>query len=142
MHPKQRRGSLLRSELWRLLRATIAHSGTVQHFTRIRDRSLQLLAKCNGNSATELNVADIGCGPGTQAQLWAERGHKVFGLDVNAPLIEIARQRAEDAGLSINYDIGSATELPYPDASMDVALLPELEHVPDGKAVSTRRIPP
>ena len=105
---------------------------TVQHFTRIRDKSLRLLAKLNGDSTTELNVADIGCGAGAQAQLWAELGHKVFGLDVNAPLIEIARQRAESAGLSIQYDIGSATELPYPDASMDVALLPELlEHVAD-----------
>ena len=70
---------------------------TVQHFTRIRDKSLRLLAKLNGDSTTELNVADIGCGAGTQAQLWAELGHNVFGLDVNAPLIEIARQRAESA---------------------------------------------
>jgi len=103
---------------------------TAQRFTLVRDKSLRLLTKLGGGTITELNVADIGCGAGMQAQLWAERGHNVFGLDVNAPLIDIARQRAEKAGLSIHYDIGSATELPYPDASMDVALLPELlEHV-------------
>ncbi len=105
---------------------------TAQRFTLVRDKSLRLLTKLGGGDISELNVADIGCGAGMQAQLWAERGHKVFGLDVNAPLIEIARQRAKDARLTIHYDIGSATELPYPDASMDVALLPELlEHVAD-----------
>ena len=105
---------------------------TAQRFTLVRDKSLRLLTKINGGDIPELNVADIGCGAGMQAQLWAERGHKVFGLDVNAPLIEIARQRAENARLAIQFDVGSATELPYPDASMDVALLPELlEHVAD-----------
>jgi len=103
---------------------------TVQRFTLVRDKSLRLLDRLNGGAGTEFSVADIGCGTGMQAQLWAERGHKVFGLDVNAPLIEIARNRADDAGLSIQFDVGSATELPYPDASMDVALMPELlEHV-------------
>ncbi|WP_153110285.1 class I SAM-dependent methyltransferase [Propionivibrio limicola] len=105
---------------------------TIQRFTLVRDKSLRLLAKLNGGVASQLNVADIGCGTGMQAQLWAQRGHKVFGLDVNAPLIEIARHRAEDASLAIQFDVGSATELPYPDTSMDVALLPELlEHVAD-----------
>jgi len=105
---------------------------TAQRFTLVRDKSLRLVEKLNGGITAKLCVADIGCGPGMQAQLWAERGHKVFGLDINAPFIEIARQRAEDAELVIQFDVGSATELPYPDASMDVALLPELlEHVVD-----------
>lgn len=105
---------------------------TAQRFTLVRDKSLRLLTTLRGSATTELHVADIGCGAGMQAQLWAERGHKVFGLDVNAPLIEIARQRAETSGFTIQYDVGSATELPYTDASMDVALLPELlEHVAD-----------
>jgi len=105
---------------------------TAQRFTLVRDKSLRLLMKLSGGTISELNVADIGCGTGMQAQLWAECGHRVFGLDVNAPLIEIARQRATEAKLAIQFDIGSATELPYADASMDVALLPELlEHVVD-----------
>jgi 2-polyprenyl-6-hydroxyphenyl methylase/3-demethylubiquinone-9 3-methyltransferase len=59
-------------------------------------------------------------------------GHKVYGIDVNLALIEIARTRATEDGFAIEFDVGSATELPYPDASMDVALLPELlEHVAD-----------
>jgi len=78
-----------------------------------------------------LEVADIGCGPGAQSQLWAGAGHRVHGLDINAELIEIARQRAADTGQSVDFHIGSATDLPWPDDSMDVCLAPELlEHVP------------
>ena len=79
-----------------------------------------------------LDVADIGCGAGTQARLWAERGHHVRGLDVNAPLIELARERAHSQGLDIRFEVGSATALPWTDSSVHVCLLPELlEHVAD-----------
>lgn len=103
---------------------------TVQRFSLVRDKALGLLAARHGDTRPVLEVADIGCGAGTQCRLWAEMGHRVHGLDVNAPLIEVARSRAFAEDLQITFDIGSATELPYPDASMDVALLPELlEHV-------------
>lgn len=100
-------------------------------FTRTRDNILRLLARVRG-TAGPLQVADIGCGAGTCSRLWAMRGHAVHGLDVNAPLIELARTRAAEAGLSIAFRVGSATQLPYADAQMDVVLLPELlEHVAD-----------
>ena len=105
---------------------------TVQRFTSIRDKALNLLALQPSQSASNLHVADIGCGTGTQSQLWAQLGHHAHGLDVNASLIDIAQRRATEAGINISFDIGSATELPYPDVSMDVVLLPELlEHVAD-----------
>jgi 2-polyprenyl-6-hydroxyphenyl methylase/3-demethylubiquinone-9 3-methyltransferase len=80
----------------------------------------------------ELDVADVGCGAGTQSRLWATLGHRVRGLDVNEPLIQLARQRAVSEGLDIPFDVGSATKLPWRDASFDVCLLPELlEHIAD-----------
>jgi len=103
---------------------------TRERFTRIRDRALELMASLE--RAGSFDVIDIGCGAGTQAVLWAERGHRVAALDVNEPLIEIARQRAAESGLSIRFDVGTATRLPYPAGSADVVLLPELlEHVVD-----------
>lgn len=107
---------------------------TVQRFTTIRDKSLRLLAAQPAGTTGTLHVADIGCGTGTQSMLWAKLGHHPHGIDINAPLVEIARKRAAQAGMSIPFEVGSATELPYPDASMDVVLLPELlEHVADWK---------
>ncbi|NMG56084.1 class I SAM-dependent methyltransferase [Aromatoleum aromaticum] len=104
---------------------------TLGRFKRIRDNVLRLLS-LDDDSGRSLHVADIGCGAGTFSRLWAELGHEVHGLDVNGPLIEIARMRASEAGFSIEFDVGSATRLPYPDGSMNVVLLPELlEHVAD-----------
>lgn len=78
-----------------------------------------------------LEVVDIGCGPGAQSQMWADDGHHVHGLDINAELVELARRRAEREGQDIEFVVGSATELPWEDGTMDVCLVPELlEHVP------------
>lgn len=107
-----------------------ASEATIQRFTLVRDKALRLLAARPGHTQSALKVADIGCGAGTQSRLWAHAGHRVYGLDVNAPLVEVAKRRANEEGLDIVFDVGSATALPYPGSSMDVALLPELlEHV-------------
>jgi len=104
---------------------------TLQRFRNIRNKSLELLAE-RGHDVTHLRVADIGCGAGTQSLLWAELGHSVVGLDVNAPLVALARKRAAERELAVDFRVGTATALPLEDASVDVCLLPELlEHVPD-----------
>lgn len=98
-----------------------------------RFRAIQktvLLALPRDRRLERLAVADIGCGAGTQAMAWAELGHEVRGLDINAPLLELARKRAAQRGLNAQFEVGSATELPWPDRSFDVVLVPELlEHV-------------
>ena len=93
------------------------------------------MANAHGLTKPVLDVADIGCGAGTQSFLWAELGHNVHGLDVNQPLLEVARQRAGESRCSIDFQLGSATELPWADQSMDVCLLLELlEHVSEWQA--------
>jgi ubiquinone/menaquinone biosynthesis C-methylase UbiE len=104
---------------------------TVERFRTVRDKALRLLRE-RERAVERLRVADIGCGAGTQAFLWAELGHSVCGLDINEPLISVARRRAAEQGVPIRFDVGTATALPYADAAFDVCLLPELlEHVPD-----------
>lgn len=108
-----------------------ASAATLQRFSRVKDRSMMLLSQRN-KPLKGLMVLDIGCGAGTQARLWAQDAHQAHGVDVNAPLIAVAQARAKAEGLSVRLDVGSATHLPYGDASMDVCLMPELlEHVQD-----------
>jgi 2-polyprenyl-6-hydroxyphenyl methylase/3-demethylubiquinone-9 3-methyltransferase len=107
---------------------------TLRRFASIRDATLRLYQAHNpGHGA--LDVADIGCGAGTQSLMWASLGHRVHGLDINEPLIALGRERARAAGAEIEFNIGTATALPWPSASMDVCLLPELiEHVAEWRA--------
>src|SRR5688572_27629870 len=103
---------------------------TVQRFRSVQATVLRIAGQ--RGMAKRLTVADVGCGAGTQSRLWAELGHHVNGVDVNEPLIRLARKRAREQGLDIRFEVGTATALPWADASMDVCLLPELlEHVAD-----------
>jgi SAM-dependent methyltransferase len=93
------------------------------------------LAGTIGLAQLRWEVADIGCGAGTQCRVWAERGHRVHGVDINKALIALARKRTREAGLDIVFQVASATSLPWPDQSMDVCLVPDLlQHVADWRA--------
>ena len=102
--------------------------------TRRRFASIQKLIhriiKEDRGVVSAFDVADIGCGAGMQSLMWAEAGHRVHGLDVNEPLLALDNRRAADAGYSIDFRLGSATDLPWASGSMDVFIAPELlEHV-------------
>jgi ubiquinone/menaquinone biosynthesis C-methylase UbiE len=104
---------------------------TLQRFRSIRDSVVRVLEN-TGGARQGLDVADIGCGAGTQCLVWAEMGHRVHGLDVNEALLELAQKRATEAGYTIEVQVGSAVKLPWADESMDVCLVIELlEHVAD-----------
>ena len=85
-----------------------------------------------GLPTESLDVIDVGCGAGSQAFLWEQSGHRVQAIDISAPLIDIARERAAKAGSSARFFVGAAGTLPVPDASVDIALVSELlEHLPE-----------
>lgn len=69
-------------------------------------------------------VLDLGCGTGTLTVMikQAHPDSEVTGLDGDPQILEIARQKAAQAGTSINFDEGMAYQLPYPDASFDRVL--------------------
>jgi len=107
-------------------------SGSIEarrRFERMRDAIMRFVQRPAGRP---LEVADVGCGAGTQSIVWAEAGEMVHAVDVNERLIELGRSRAEAAGLTIDFRLGSATDLPWANESMDVCIAPELiEHVAD-----------
>jgi ubiquinone/menaquinone biosynthesis C-methylase UbiE len=62
---------------------------------------------------------DLACGTGAIAELAATRGATVTGLDLAPVLIETAKDRAREQGLSIEYVVGDCEATPFDDASFD-----------------------
>jgi SAM-dependent methyltransferase len=64
----------------------------------------------------------VGTGPGNAALPAAKAGARVIGLDGSAELLAIARERAADAMVEIDWEEGRPEALPFDDASFDRVL--------------------
>ncbi|MDD4891678.1 MAG: class I SAM-dependent methyltransferase [Phycisphaerae bacterium] len=63
---------------------------------------------------------DIGTGPGTIAQLWAEIGYVSTGLDFSAPMLRAGRAAAAERGLAVTFVEGDAEAPPFPARRFDL----------------------
>ena len=103
---------------------------TLRRLNSLKDRILKVYKE--NTKKQVLDVGDIGGGAGSLSLIWAEEGHRVRSVDVNAQLITLAQERAADQNLNINFSVASATDLPWADQSLDICCIPELlEHVAD-----------
>lgn len=65
---------------------------------------------------------DIGCGSGVEAVFLAAEEVAVVGVDSSRVALELARLRAEQAGVTVDWRHGTAERLPLPDNSIGFAL--------------------
>ncbi|HVL95280.1 MAG TPA: methyltransferase domain-containing protein [Solirubrobacteraceae bacterium] len=90
---------------------------TAAELAPVAEHVLTLAAPAPGD-----RVLDVACGTGNAALLAAGAGAEVTGLDSAARLVEVARSRAAEAGVSATFVVGDAQDLPFADASFDLAL--------------------
>jgi 2-polyprenyl-3-methyl-5-hydroxy-6-metoxy-1,4-benzoquinol methylase len=77
-------------------------------------------------------ILDMATGTGRAALALARRGAIVTGVDASSEMLTVARKRAADAGLAIDFAQGDAHALAYPDQAFDAVIcLRMLMHVPD-----------
>src|SRR5918992_2332428 len=69
--------------------------------------------------APGMDVLDVACGSGNATIPAARAGARVTGVDFSPELLAIARERAADAMVEINWVEGDAEQLPFADASFD-----------------------
>jgi SAM-dependent methyltransferase len=65
------------------------------------------------------SLLDVATGTGNVALPAARTGASVTGLDLTPKLLEVARRRAQEAGLEIDFIEGDAEELPFEDGSFE-----------------------
>jgi len=107
---------------------TMMNPGRMQYFASVfTERGLEVAGKV---------VIDVGCGGGLFAEEIARLGALVIGIDPAPGAIATAQKHAAEAGLDIDYRIGSGEHLPADGACADIVYCVDvLEHVTDVDAV-------
>src|SRR4051812_33739331 len=67
-------------------------------------------------------VLDLGCGTGSLSVLLAAAGYEVRGLDSSPRMLDLARGKADAAGVVVEFTEGDAADPPYASGSADVVL--------------------
>jgi SAM-dependent methyltransferase len=67
-------------------------------------------------------VLDPGTGPGHHAIYYARKGYSATGIDGSATAIERARENAQKAGVSVNFELADATKLDGLDGRFDTVV--------------------
>ena len=72
--------------------------------------------------AAPLDALDVGCGTGFLALQLAGLGHRAVGVDGAEAMLTVARAKASQAGLAIDFRLADAAELPFAPASFDLVI--------------------
>jgi SAM-dependent methyltransferase len=99
-------------------RSAQAWIGAIRRGDVNRDRLLDAPMLALAGDVAGQDVLDMGCGEGRFCRFLQERGARTTGLDPTPTLLAEA-QRLHPAG---TYLDGSATNLPFPDASFDLVV--------------------
>jgi ubiquinone/menaquinone biosynthesis C-methylase UbiE len=91
------------------------------------------LAMTRKHLTPDMRVVEFGCGTGSTALLHAPAVKAYHAIDVSEKMIEIARKKAAEAGLSnLEFTVGTLEEANVPDASCEAILALNILHlVPD-----------
>jgi 2-polyprenyl-3-methyl-5-hydroxy-6-metoxy-1,4-benzoquinol methylase len=72
---------------------------------------------------TNLNILDLGCGPGLYSEKLAKEGYKVTGVDFSSHSIKYAKKEADKKNLDIKYINENYLELDLEENSFDLVIL-------------------
>lgn len=65
-------------------------------------------------------VLDVGCGAGVDLARFARGGADVTGVDLAAPVLDLARTNFAQQGLRGRFEVADAEHLPFPDNTFDL----------------------
>jgi SAM-dependent methyltransferase len=100
-------------------------------------RLIERLARETGLGKTS-RALDLGCGPGSLTIPLAHFGGTTIGIDPDANMIAAARQIAEVAGVSVDWQVGSSLNLSDELAPLDLVTIGRAFHWMDREATLLR----
>jgi cyclopropane fatty-acyl-phospholipid synthase-like methyltransferase len=74
-----------------------------------------LVSFCDNYLKKKSTVLDLGCGGGRNAHYLAQRGYRVYGIDISAAAIEFCQKRFARFNLSGTFKQGTFSQIPFPD---------------------------
>jgi ubiquinone/menaquinone biosynthesis C-methylase UbiE len=107
-------------------------------YAAIAETMQRLGEQCVERAGVEpgMEVLDVGCGTGNAAIPAARLGARVTGLEPWPELLAIARERAADAMVEVDWVEGDPAALPFEDGSFDVVV----SISPDASVDEMRRV--
>jgi ubiquinone/menaquinone biosynthesis C-methylase UbiE len=66
-----------------------------------------------------MKVLEIGCGTGTNLELFADSGCEIAGIDLSPSMMDLAKKKLGDRA---DLRLGDAAEMPFDDGSFDLVL--------------------
>ena len=82
--------------------------------------TIEFILECCNKS--QMNILDLGCGPGIYSEKLTEKGHNVTGVDFSENSISYAKAQAIKKSLRINYVCKDYLELDY-ESQFDLVIL-------------------
>lgn len=102
---------------------------SARRYARLRGTEAQLktyqhqAARLSENLSDGASILEVAPGPGYLAIELAKLGRfHVTGLDISRTFVSLARDLAARCGLAVDFRLGDATAMPFPDAEFDLVV--------------------
>ena len=117
--------------------AKLLHSMNKTRLLFIQERLLNRYQSLNTIEEifSKKTILDLGCGGGILSESLAKKGANLTAIDTSKSLIDVAKKRAIDQNLKINYKVSDINNIKNKNTKFDIIIsLEVIEHVADYKA--------
>lgn len=114
----------------------MAQDGGYFHLSKHKYLNLMKSVFNHSIDTKTLNILDLGCGVGEQAEVISSLGYNVVGVDISYSAAKIAQNTSKHKKSNVNYLVADIEHLPFKEFAFDICFcglvfhhFPDLKHV-------------